>query len=69
MLVRLQIIEDGAVTLDTYQQARNEWVGLHGLLEFEKVSYDPSEFAKRGDWAQFTRNNTVYRSMSNRRFG
>lgn len=69
MQVRLQVLENDQVVLDTCQPARTDYAGLHGLLSFHKVVYNPTNFKRRGDWVQFTSNGTTYRAMSSRRFG
>jgi hypothetical protein len=69
MQVRNQIIEAGQVTLDVMQPAKTDYSGLHALLSFHNVRYDPTNFKRRGDWVQFTSNGTIYRTMSSRRFG
>lgn len=69
MQVRNQIIENGNVVLDVMQPARTDYVALHSLLSFNRVTYDPTNFKRRGDWVQFTSNGTTYRAMSSRRFG
>lgn len=69
MQVRNQIIEAGQVVLDVMQPARTDFAGLHALLTFKNVRYDPTSFKRRGDWVQFTSNGTIYRTMSSRSFG
>lgn len=68
-MVRNQVVEGGAVTLDVSLPARTDYSALRDLLNFHKVVYTPTDFKRRGDWVQFTSNGTTYRAMSSRRFG
>lgn len=69
MQVRNQIIEAGQIVLDVMMPARTDYAGLHDLLKFNKVAYNPTQFKRRGDWVQFSSNGKIYRTMSSRRFG